>query len=143
MNREYFDSTRNLAESLDAEDELATFRDRFLISEPDLLYMDGNSLGRLPRDSAARIETLVEKEWGERLIRGWNEGWYEAPLRVGDRIAPLIGAAPGQVVVTDSTSVNLFKAIVAALRLRPARRRIVTDEINFPTDLYIAQGAVE
>ena len=135
--------SREYAQRLDGEDELASFRDRFVISDPDLIYLDGNSLGRMPREVIARMEAAVEHGWGDRLIRGWNDGWWEAPTRIGDLIAHLLGAAPGQVVVGDQTSVNLFKLAVAALKLRPSQHRIVTDTLNFPSDLYILQGIVD
>jgi len=135
--------SRDYAERLDRDDELAPLREQFVIADEDLLYMDGNSLGRLPRNAAAKAQRLVEHEWGETLIGGWNRGWYEAPLRVGDTIGSLIGAAAGQVAVTDSTSVNLYKLVIAALRLRPGRHRIVTDTLNFPSDYYIIQGAID
>lgn len=131
------------ARRLDAEDELAPFREAFVVEEPDLIYMDGNSLGRLPLPTVERMRRAVEEEWGRGLIRGWQRGWYEAPLRVGEKIARLIGAGPGQVVAGDSTSVNLFKLAMAALALRPGRDRVVSDVLNFPSDLYILQGAIE
>ena len=134
---------REHAMYLDQEDELAPFRDAFVISDPDLIYLDGNSLGRLPKGVIPRMKAAVEHEWGARLIRGWNEGWWEAPGRVGDKLATLLGAAPGEVIVGDQTSVNLFKLATAALRLLPERRRIVTDTLNFPSDLYILQGIVD
>lgn len=130
------------ARQLDAADELAPFRQAFVFADPGLIYLDGNSLGRLSQPVLKRVRTLLEQEWGEGLIRGWNAGWYESPARVGDKIGRLIGAGPGQVVVTDSTSVNLFKLVLAALALRPDRPRIVTDALNFPTDLYVLQGCV-
>lgn len=131
------------ASELDARDPLAHFRERFVIAEPDLVYMDGNSLGRLPADTVAYAEDLISRQWGTRLIRSWNEGWFEAPERVGAKIARLIGAQSDEVIVADSTSVNLFKLVIAALRAQPGRRRILTDDLNFPSDLYILQGAVD
>lgn len=128
------------ARLLDAEDELASFRENFVFAEPDLIYLDGNSLGRLPRRTVERMQTALDVEWGRDLVRGWNSGWYEAPARVGEKIARLVGAGPGQVVVSDSTSVNLFKLVMAALALRPGRERIVSDVLNFPSDLYVLQG---
>jgi kynureninase len=127
---------------MDAVDPLARFQDAFVSAEPDMVYLDGNSLGRLPVRTVARLRKVAEVEWGRDLIRSWNEGWYEAPTRVGEKIALLVGAEPGQVVVSDSTSVNLFKLTMAALDLRPNRSRIVTDAFNFPTDLYVLQGCV-
>jgi len=125
---------------LDASDPLAAFRDRFLI--PDgVIYMNGNSLGPLSRDAKERMDEVVNNEWGNELIRGWNSaGWYELPWRLGDKIGRLIGAASGETVVCDSTSVNLFKAVAAAFAMRPGRNKIVTEAGNFPTDLYILDG---
>jgi kynureninase len=128
------------ARQLDAADALRSFRDAFFFPDPALIYLDGNSLGRLPRRTVDRIQAAVAEEWGASLIRGWNAGWYDAPARVGEQIARLIGAGPGQVVVADSTSVNLFKTVMAALALRPGRPRIVSDVLNFPSDVYILQG---
>jgi kynureninase len=131
------------ARRLDAADPLARFRREFVVSDPRLVYLDGNSLGRLPRQAGPRLRKAIEREWGGRLIRGWGEGWFTAGQRIGAKLATLVGAAPADVVVADSTSVNLFKLVVAALRARPDRRTIVTDEMNFPTDLYVLQGAIE
>jgi kynureninase len=132
----------SLARQLDGQDPLAGFRDEFVRAEPDLIYLDGNSLGRLPAATAGCVQTAVEDEWGRGLIRSWNAGWYEAPSRIGDKIGALIGAAPGQVVVADSTSVNLFKLAMAALAARPGRDTVVSDELNFPSDLYILEGCI-
>jgi len=133
---------REFAQELDAADDLAGYRDAFVVAEPGLIYLDGNSLGRLPRAAVERVRRAVEEEWGQALVRGWNAGWYESPTRVGESIARLIGAGPGQVVVSDSTSVNLFKLVLAALQARPGRQRIVSDTLNFPSDLYVIQGAI-
>ncbi len=124
----------------DAADPLAPFRERFAL--PDgVIYLDGNSLGALPRATAARVAHTIEAEWGEGLIRSWNAAdWIGAPQRVGAKIARLIGARDDEVLVADSTSVNLFKLLAAALDANPARRTILTEPGNFPTDLYIAQG---
>ncbi len=137
--------TGDLAEArqLDAADPLARFKREFVARDPRLIYLDGNSLGRLPRQAAPRLREAIEREWGGRLIRGWGEGWFTASQRIGAKLAALIGAPPVDVVVSDSTSVNLFKLTVAALRARPGRRTVVTDELNFPTDLYVLQGAIE
>ena len=131
------------AHELDARDQLAHFRERFVTTEPDLIYMDGNSLGRLPGATVKHAEELISHQWGTRLIRSWNEGWFTAPERVGAKIARLIGAQPDEVLVADSTSVNLFKLVVAALRSQQGRPRILTDDLNFPSDLYILQGAID
>jgi kynureninase len=132
----------DFARKMDEEDELAAFREEFVFNDPDLIYMDGNSLGRLPARALGRVRAIIEKEWGNDLIRGWNAGWYEAPARVGEKIANLIGAGPGQVIVSDSTSVNLFKLIMAALEMRAERRRVVSDVLNFPSDVYIMRGCL-
>jgi len=123
---------------MDAGDPLRSFRDRFLL--PDgVIYLDGNSLGPLPRATPERIAAVLRDEWGRALIRAWNDhGWIDMPRRVGDKIGRLIGAAPGSTIVADSTSVNIFKCLRAALRLRPGRSVILTETGNFPTDLYIA-----
>ena len=131
------------ARRLDAADPLARFKREFVVRDPRLIYLDGNSLGRLPRQASPRLRQAIEREWGGRLIRGWGEGWFTATQRIGAKLARLIGAPPDDVVVSDSTSVNLFKLVVAALRARPGRRTVVTDELNFPTDLYVLQGAIE
>jgi kynureninase len=137
-----FEPDKEFARRLDSQNVLARFRDAFVSAEPDLIYMDGNSLGRLPHRAVERSREVVEQEWGRDLIRGWNRGWYEAPVRVGDKIGQLVGAGPGQVVVSDSTSVNLFKLAMTALIMRPERDRIVSDVLNFPSDLYILQGCI-
>jgi kynureninase len=135
-------SSRDHAHHLDSLDPLAAFRDEFVIDDPDLIYLDGNSLGRLPRRTAERVRQVVEHEWGRRLIRGWEEGWFDAPRRLGAKVAQLIGARPDEVLVSDSTSVNFFKLALAALGARPERCAIVTDDLNFPSDLYLLQGVV-
>ncbi|MDH4392940.1 MAG: kynureninase [Aquabacterium sp.] len=145
-------TTRDHALALDADDALAPLRQLFQI--PDgLVYLDGNSLGVLPRATAARVAQVVAQEWGQGLIGSWNDaGWMALPQRIGDKIAPLVGVGPGELVVADSTSVNLFKVLSAALALqreadaaRPAaptvvRNVVVSERSNFPTDLYIAQS---
>jgi kynureninase len=130
------------AQELDDRDELHEFRQRFIIHEPGLIYVDGNSLGRLPRGSLAWGRDLIGRQWGGRLIRAWNESWFHLPERIGVKIAQLVGAAADEVIVADSTSVNLFKLAVAALRTRPGRTRLVTDDLNFPSDLYVFQSAL-
>lgn len=136
--------TRDDAAALDAADPLAPLRQRFRIP-PGLIYLDGNSLGVLPADAPARVAEVVEREWGQGLIRSWNDaGWIALPQRVGDKIARLVGAGPGELVVADSTSVNLYKVLAAALDIAragdPARTVIVSERHNFPTDLYIAES---
>ncbi|MGW0146044.1 kynureninase [Streptomyces sp. NPDC003333] len=129
------------AEKLDAADELASKRAEFVLD--DVVYLDGNSLGALPAHVPGRVEDVVRRQWGELRIRSWDEsGWWTAPERIGDRIAPLVGAAPGQIVVGDSTSVNVFKALVAAVRIAgDGRDEILVDATTFPTDGYIAESA--
>ncbi|MGP9019980.1 kynureninase [Streptomyces sp. BR1] len=130
------------AAALDAADELAKHRELFAL-EDGAVYLDGNSLGALPRHVPARMQEVIAHEWGELRIRSWDEsGWWTAPERIGDRIAPLVGAEPGRIVVGDSTSVNVFKALVAAVRLAPSDRdEILVDESTFPTDGYVAASA--
>ncbi|MCI3932015.1 kynureninase [Streptomyces sp. AN091965] len=135
---------RARAAALDAADRLAAKRKEFVLD--DTVYLDGNSLGALPAHVADRVADVVTREWGSLRIRSWEEsGWWTAPERIGERIAPLIGAAPGQVVVSDSTSVNVFKAVVAAVRLAQAddaaRDEVVVDATTFPTDGYVAESA--
>ncbi|WP_328450139.1 kynureninase [Streptomyces sp. NBC_00386] len=129
------------AAELDAADELAGLRKRFVLD--DVVYLDGNSLGALPAEVPGRVEDVVRRQWGELRIRSWEEsGWWTAPERIGDRIAPLVGAAAGQIVVGDSTSVNVFKALVGAVRLAgEGRDEILVDATTFPTDGYIAASA--
>jgi kynureninase len=131
---------------MDAEDPLGKFRDEFVPpADPGLVaYLDGNSLGRPPRATASRLAEVVAGQWGSRLIRSWSEGWMELPQRIGDRLAAAtLGAAGGQVVIADSTSVCLYKALRAATALRPGRDEIVTDRGNFPTDSYVLAGVAE
>ena len=137
------DITIDYALEQDRRDPLVTYRQQFVFPEPDLIYMDGNSLGRLPANSIDLADDLVKRQWGERLIRNWDEGWWIKPQDIGRKIAQLIGARPDEVVVSDSTSINLFKLAVAALRSQENRRTIFTDNLNFPSDLYILQGIVE
>ncbi|MFF0779424.1 kynureninase [Streptomyces sp. NPDC003720] len=129
------------AKELDAADELAPLRERFVLD--DVVYLDGNSLGALPAHVPDRMADVVRRQWGELRIRSWEEsGWWTAPERIGDRIAPLVGAAPGQIMVGDSTSVNVFKALVAAVRMADAGRdELLVDATTFPTDGYIAESA--
>jgi kynureninase len=126
--------------ALDRADPLAPFRDRFELPE-GIVYLDGNSLGALPKATGPRVAAAIAEEWGRGLIRSWTGyGWIDLPLRLGDKIARLIGADPDEVAVGDSTSVNLFKLLAGALELRPGRRIILSERGNFPTDLYIAEG---
>ncbi len=121
--------------------EPGALADRFVVTDPQLVYLDGNSLGRLPQAAADLGVDLVARQWGDRLIRGWNEGWFDLPERLGDKIAGLIGARPGEVTVADSTTINLHRLATAALTARPGRRVIVTDDLNFPSDHH-ALGAL-
>jgi len=131
---------RERAESLDSDDPLATFRDRFVPTEPGVIYLDGNSLGRPTRASVERIAALADT-WSRRLIRGWEDGWLELPLVVGDQLAAgVLGAEPGTVAVADSTTVNLYRLAAAALDARPGRRTVVVERSEFPTDRYIVEG---
>ena len=131
------------ATNLDKHDALRPFADRFVPTEPDLIYLDGNSLGRLPVATVSRIREVVDVEWGDRLVRSWPERWWDLADDIGDRIAPLIGADPGEVIVADATTVTILKLTVAALRARPERTRIVTDDLNFPTDVYATRAAAD
>ncbi len=135
--------TRDDCLAHDAADPLAPLRGQFDLP-PGVIYLDGNSLGARPRAALARAQDVIAREWGLDLIKSWNTaGWFELPRRLGDRLAPLIGAAAGEVVVTDSTSINLFKALAGALQVQAAhaeRKVIVTERSNFPTDIYMAQG---
>ncbi|WP_182376500.1 aminotransferase class V-fold PLP-dependent enzyme [Nocardioides sp. WS12] len=129
------------ATALDAADPLATLRDLFVGADTSLVYLDGNSLGRPLRATADRIGAFVAEEWGGRLIRGWDERWFDLPLVLGDRLAAVaLGAAPGQTAVGDSTTVLLYKLVRAAVAAHPGRSEIVVDRDNFPTDRYIVEG---
>jgi kynureninase len=131
--------SREAAAALDEADPLRAFRDRFVI-DPEVVYLDGNSLGCLPSATVGRLERLVA-EWGHRAVRGWDEGWLDLPLEVGDRLgSAVLGAAPGQTVIGDSTTVCFYKLVCAALDARPGRSEIVTDLDNFPTDRYVLEG---
>ena len=137
-------TTLNDCRAFDANDVLRPLRDHFVL--PDgVIYLDGNSLGVLPKTAAARVAEVITKEWGEGLIRSWNSaGWFNLPQRLGDKIALLIGAGPGEVAATDSTSINLYKVLSAAISIAaenaPDKKIIVSERSNFPTDLYIAEG---
>jgi kynureninase len=128
-------------DDLDAVDPLASFRDRFVIDDDLVAYLDGNSLGRLPTATLDRLAEFVRAEWGGRLIRGWSESWVDLPVAVGDELgAALLGAAAGQTVIADSTSVNIYKLLHAAAGVRPGRDEIVIDVTNFPTDRYLVES---
>lgn len=140
-------TTRESCAAADAADPLHGFRDRFLLPA-GVIYLDGNSLGALPRGAAERTQQVIAHEWGEGLIRSWNKaGWFDLPGRLGDKLARLIGGRPGEAVVTDTTSANLFKALASAVRIQqsdhPHKRVILTERENFPTDIYIAEGIAD
>jgi kynureninase len=135
-----FSADRSYAQTLDAADQLATFRDRFVRQDRELIYLDGNSLGPLPVRTQARIAEVVDQDWGVGLVRSWDK-WIQLPRQAGDMVGEhLIGAAPGQVTVCDSVTINLYKLAWAALDARPGRDVIITDDDNFPTDRYVLQG---
>src|SRR5450830_94041 len=142
-------TTRAACETLDANDPLAPLRAQFALP-PGVVYLDGNSLGARPKAALQRAQQVIEEEWGNDLIRSWNKaGWFDLPARLGNKLAPLIGAGENEVVITDSTSINLFKMLAAALQMQAAqpdsasRKVIVTERDNFPTDIYMAQGLAE
>jgi len=138
-----FSADRSYAESLDSADELSGFRDRFVHADRDLIYLDGNSLGPLPVRTQARIAEVVDQDWGVGLVRSWNS-WIEMPREAGEMVAThLVGAAPDQVIVCDSVTVNLYKLATAALAYQHGRDVIITDDDNFPTDRYVLQGIAE
>ena len=134
-------------QTLDAQDPLRPLRDHFTLP-PGMVYLDGNSLGAMPRATAARVADVVTREWGQDLIKSWNSaGWFALPQRMGNMIAPLVGAGPDEVVATDSTSVNLYKVLHAAINIAKSKKTgsttpqiLLSERANFPTDLYIAQG---
>lgn len=131
-------------QAMDRQDPLCVLKDMFQLPQ-GLVYLDGNSLGALPKTAQSRVTQAIQHEWGNELIRSWNtSGWFELPRKVGDKIAQLIGAYPGEVVATDTTSINLFKVLAAALSIAasdsPTKKKIVSERSNFPTDLYIAQA---
>lgn len=128
-------------ELLDQADPLRDFRSRFVHDDSGLTYLDGNSLGRLPKATVEYLRDVIEQQWGARLIRSWNEGWFDLPERIGGKIARLLGAQANEVIVADSTSVNLYKLALAALQAQQGSGRtlVITDDLNFPSDLYILQ----
>jgi kynureninase len=130
--------TRDDALALDARDPLAPFRERFVITDADTLYLDGNSLGRLPKGTRERLHRVVD-QWGDELVGGWHD-WISAPTRAGDALAEVLGAAPGTILVTDSVTVNLYKLVNAILDTDPSITALVTDQDNFPTDRYVLEG---
>src|SRR5260370_1569330 len=136
-------TSRDECVARDCVDPLRDFRGRFMIPE-GLIYLDGNSLGPMPRAAASVLARTIEQEWGHDLIRSWNyAGCFDMPVRLGARVGALIGAAPGQTLVCDTTSINLYKAIHAAIGLRPDRDVVIAEDESFPTDLYIVEGAMK
>jgi kynureninase len=131
------------AKALDAADPLRQCREAFILP-PGVIYLDGNSLGARPKGALEIAQRVIEQEWGQDLIRSWNTaGWFDLPSRLGNKLAQLIGAADNEVVITDTISINLFKVLAGALRMRPGRKVIVSERENFPTDLYMAQGLAQ
>jgi kynureninase len=134
---------RAYAAGLDAADPLGGYRERFLLDDPALVYLNGNSLGALPLAVLHRMEAMLREDWGTALARSWDHDWMDLPTRAGDLVGELTGAAPGQVLVTDNTTVNLYKLACAALDARPGRNVIVTDADNFPSDRYVVEGIAD
>ena len=139
---EFMNTDINFANELDAKDDLAAFRNEFVISDTNLIYLDGNSLGRLPRRTIDFMKNAIENEWGDRLIRIWNDGWVNSHTELGAKIAKLVGAYADEIIITEATSINLFKLAIAALKAKNGRRKIISDTLNFPSDLYILQGVI-
>lgn len=142
MNFE-FDISPDFAAESDANDDLKHYRKHFFVADPKTIYLDGNSLGRLPLKTKALISEVTEQQWGTSLIESWNAHWYDMPSQLGNKIARLIGAQEGEVMVSDNTSVNLYKLVYAALNYQKDKTSVVSDVFNFPTDLYILQGIVK
>ena len=135
--------TRDEARALDAADPLRAMRERFVLPE-GVIYLDGNSLGALPKATSPQLFDTVERQWGENLITSWNKhGWIDWPQRIAARLAPVVGASPSELLIADSTSVCLFKLLASAIAARPGRKTILTQERNFPTDFYVAQGLAD
>lgn len=134
---------RSFAHEMDTLDPLAPFRKKFFSSDEDVVYLDGNSLGRLPTETTTLMEQQIKHNWGTRLIRSWNESWMDLPNRLSKKLAPLIGASPDEILIGDSTSTNLFKLAQAGMNYQSSRTEIISDTLNFPSDLYILQGVAE
>jgi kynureninase len=143
MSGKPFKTGIDFAQRMDQDDPLREFRDRFFIAEKDTIYLDGNSLGRLPSNTREKIKEVTDHQWGTRLIRSWNETWYRRSVDLGNKLSRIIGAREEEVVVCDSTSMNLYKLAFAAMKKQAGRKKIVSDDLNFPTDLYILQGIVD
>jgi kynureninase len=135
-----YQKSYEFAVSQDANDPLALYKTFFFTPDSNQIYLDGNSLGKLPLKTISLSKELVENQWGKQLIRSWNENWIDLPTVIGSKISKLVGANPDEIIVSDSTSVNLFKLVVASLKNIPGRKNIVTDDLNFPSDLYILEG---
>lgn len=135
--------SRSYAVELDNQDALKAYRDQFVLKDKSLIYLDGNSLGRLPSKTVEYMEMAIREQWGDRLIRSWNEGWYHQSVRLGKKIAQIIGARPDEVIVSDSTSVNLYKLGYGALKIKEGKSEIISDDMNFPSNLYVLQGLVK
>jgi kynureninase len=136
-------SSLDYARQLDRQDPLKGMRSRFFFAEEELIYLDGNSLGRMPQKSQRRAQELISYQWGEGLVRSWGEHWMDLPRSIGKKIAGVIGAKPHEVIIAESTSVNLYKLAMTALRYKNDRTKIITDDLNFPSDIYILQGIVD
>lgn len=139
----HFETGRSFAEKIDREDKLRHFRDKFFNPEENTIYLDGNSLGKLPLATRENLKHVIDRQWGTRLIRSWNEGWFTRSAESGKKLARIIGAGEDEVIIADSTSMNLYKLAYAALRYQRGRKKIVSDNLNFPTDVYILQGIVD
>ncbi|KUO59940.1 aminotransferase V [bacterium BRH_c32] len=131
------------AKRMDGKDKLKSFRNEFINNDPTTIYLDGNSLGRLPNRTIPFLDNVINKEWGDDLIGSWNKSWYDKPYRVGNKLTKIIGAKDGEVIIADSTSINLFKLVYAALRLQSGKSKIISDSFNFPSDLYVIQGIIK
>jgi kynureninase len=142
MIKGFFKNNIDFARHVDQEDPLRGYRKEFYLPDENTIYLDGNSLGRLPQGTRYRMKEVIDHQWGTRLIRSWNEGWYDRTLDISEKLERIIGARAGEVISCDSTSVNLYKLAYASLKAKPARTKIVSDELNFPTDLYILQGII-
>lgn len=131
------------AQTLDRKDKLALFKEQFVVDDPELIYLDGNSLGRLPHQTVKNLNEVINQQWGVDLIRGWNKNWISLQQKIGNKLSQLLGAKSGEIIIADSTSINLFKLALAALQVQPKRHKIITDDLNFPSDLYILQGILK
>lgn len=140
MSEQY---SRSYAVELDNQDALKAYRDLFMLKDRSLIYLDGNSLGRLPLKTVDYMDLAIREQWGDRLVRSWNEGWYHQSVRLGKKIAQIIGARPDEVIVSDSTSINLYKLGYGALKMMEGKSEIISDDMNFPSDLYVLQGLVK